>query len=165
MSNQNSNVQSIKELKLKEMECDINKISSGELTDEEFRSKYHCTDEQMEEVRDIGSHLKQAFILRSEQASVIANYIKQSPYPVIVMGDFNDTPVSYAYRRIRKGLYDAFRESGRGFGNTYAGELPSFRIDFIMYSDPYRSHDFKRTKMKSSDHYPITTYLYPDASD
>lgn len=128
--------------------------------------KLKYTDEQMEGFRDIGAHLKQAFILRAEQANVIANYITQSPYPVILMGDFNDTPVSYAYRKIKKGLHDAFRESGRGFGNTYAGELPSFRIDYILYSDPFRSHDFKRTKIKSSDHYPVRTYLYlNDSSD
>lgn len=122
------------------------------------RLKYN--NQQMEEVRAIGSRLKTAFSLRAEQAQMIANYIRESPYPVVVMGDFNDTPQSFAYRRIRKGMHDAFRKSGRGFGNTYVGELPSFRIDYILFSDPLVSRDFKRIKTDFSDHFPITTWLY-----
>jgi len=122
------------------------------------RLKY--SNEQMNEIKAIGSRLKTAFTLRAEQSQIIANYIKESPYPVIVMGDFNDTPQSFAYRKIKRGLQDAFRKSGRGFGNTYAGELPSFRIDYIMYSSPMISSEFKRIKMDHSDHFPISTLLF-----
>ncbi|MDX2432530.1 MAG: endonuclease/exonuclease/phosphatase family protein [Bacteroides sp.] len=122
------------------------------------RLKY--TDEQLKGIRSIGSRLKTAFEMRADQATMIANYIKESPHPVIAMGDFNDTPNSYAYRKIKKGLDDAFRKSGRGFGNTYAGELPSFRIDHIMVGEPLQPYHFKRIKKKYSDHYPITTQLY-----
>jgi endonuclease/exonuclease/phosphatase family metal-dependent hydrolase len=122
------------------------------------RLKYN--NEQMNEIRAIGSRLKTAFSMRAEQSQVIANYIKESPYPVVVMGDFNDTPQSYAYRKIKRGLHDAFRTSGRGFGNTYAGELPSFRIDYIMYGPPLISSEFKRIKTEYSDHYPISTLLF-----
>jgi len=117
-------------------------------------------DRQLREIKDIGSQLKTAFALRSEQAEMISNYIRESPYPVIVTGDFNDTPQSYAYRQIRKGLHDAFRQSGRGFGNTYAGELPSFRIDFILYSKPLVPFDFNRMKEVYSDHYPVSCWFY-----
>lgn len=122
------------------------------------RLKYN--NEQMNEIRAIGSRLKTAFSKRSEQAQMIASYIRDSPYPVVVMGDFNDTPQSYAYRQIKKGLNDAFRKSGHGFGNTYAGELPSFRIDYIMYGSPLKSSGFLRIKTDHSDHYPISTLLY-----
>lgn len=117
------------------------------------------SNKQMREIKEIGSRLRTAFTMRAEQAQMIANYIKDSPYPVVVMGDFNDTPQSYAYRRIRKGIEDAFRKAGRGFGNTYAGELPSFRIDYIMYSDPFIPYQFKRIKTDYSDHFPISTWL------
>lgn len=122
------------------------------------RLKYN--NEQMSEIRAIGSRLKTAFSMRAEQAKVIASYIRDSPHPVIVMGDFNDTPQSYAYRKIKRGLDDAFRKSGRGFGSTYAGELPSFRIDYIMYSPPLLSTEFQRIKTDHSDHYPVSTLLY-----
>jgi len=116
--------------------------------------------EQINEIRAIGSRLKTAFTMRAEQAQMIANYIKDSPYPLLVLGDFNDTPQSYAYRKIKKGMRDAFRSSGKGFGNTYAGELPSFRIDYIFYGPPFISYEFKRIKADYSDHYPISSWLY-----
>ena len=36
--------------------------------------------------------------------------IDQSPYPVIVCGDLNDVPNSYAYNHIGRGLRNAFVE-------------------------------------------------------
>lgn len=115
---------------------------------------------QLREIKAIGSQLKTAFVLRAEQADMISNYIRESPYPVIVTGDFNDTPQSYAYRKIRKGLQDAFRKAGRGFGNTYAGDLPSFRIDYILFSKPLVAFDFNRMKEVYSDHYPVSCRFY-----
>ena len=116
--------------------------------------------QQMRGIKNIGSQLKKAFIMRAEQSEIISNYIKDSPYPVIVMGDFNDTPHSYSYRKIKKGLHDAFRKSGKGFGYTYSGDLPKFRIDYILFSDPLVSENFKRIKKDYSDHFPITTRFY-----
>lgn len=116
--------------------------------------------QQMRGIRNIGSQLKKAFVMRAEQAEMVSNYIKESPYPVLVLGDFNDTPHSFAYRKIRKGLHDAFRTSGRGFGHTYTGDLPPFRIDYVMYGNPMEARDFKRYKKDFSDHYPISTTLY-----
>jgi len=121
------------------------------------------TNKQLAEVKDISSRLKEAFVMRAEQSKIIHHYIEESEYPVIVAGDFNDTPVSYAYKKIKIGLTDAFRSSGKGFGNTYAGELPSFRIDYIFYSDELESIEFERIKSKFSDHFPITSTLqYPE---
>jgi len=122
------------------------------------RLKY--SNEQMHEIKAISSRLKTAFVLRSEQAQVIANYIRDSPHPVVVMGDFNDTPQSYAYRKIRRGIRDAFRTAGRGFGKTYGGDLPSFRIDYIMYGEPIIPYEFLRVKIDYSDHFPISSWLY-----
>ncbi len=116
--------------------------------------------EQMYEIRNIGAQLRTAFTLRAEQAGIIAHYIKESPHPVILMGDFNDTPPSYAYHRIRKGLHDAFEVAGRGFGHTYEGEFPSFRIDYIFFSNPLKAFQFNRIKVRYSDHYPVTTWLF-----
>jgi endonuclease/exonuclease/phosphatase family metal-dependent hydrolase len=110
---------------------------------------------QMQEVKAIGSLIGKAFIKRAEQSKIMHNYIADSPYPVVVMGDFNDTPISYAYHKIKKGLHDAFRTSGKGLGNTYAGDLPSYRIDYILHSRELQSLEFLRLKTKHSDHFPI----------
>ena len=60
-----------------------------------LRLRYN--EQQMEEILDISHRLKDAFVKRSKQADLISGKIAESPYPVIVCGDFNDTPVSYSY--------------------------------------------------------------------
>ena len=109
----------------------------------------------LKEAGDILSHLKKAYKLRAEQADEIARHIDQSPFPVIVTGDFNDTPVSYSYHTISKGLCDAFIESGSGISNTYIGKFPSFRIDYILHTNALRSTNYEVEHVKYSDHYPI----------
>lgn len=128
--------------------------------------KFKYSNEHMREIKNIGSQLKTAFSVRAGQADMISSYIEDSPHPVIVMGDFNDTPRSYAYRKIKKGMKDAFSKAGRGFGNTYSGNLPSVRIDYILYSDPLIPYQFERIKREFSDHYPITVRLqFPEPAD
>ncbi|MFH1119740.1 MAG: endonuclease/exonuclease/phosphatase family protein [Bacteroidota bacterium] len=102
---------------------------------------------------------KQAFIFRASEAREVEEQIKLSPYPVIVCGDFNDTPSSYTYRKMSEGLSDAFRESGSGFGQTYAGRFPSFRIDYILHDPDMQSYGFRRTRVPLSDHYPVSTFI------
>ncbi|NLF41525.1 MAG: hypothetical protein GX587_02405 [Bacteroidales bacterium] len=98
--------------------------------------------------------LKRAFLSRAEQAELVAEHIAKSPYPVILTGDFNDTPSSYVYRVLSKNLRDAFH-AGRGLGRTYVGSVPSFRIDYIMHSKTFDAYDFVTGNKKFSDHYPV----------
>jgi len=109
--------------------------------------------------KQIFSRIKEGFIARAGQVDIIVKHILQSPYPVILCGDFNDTPCSYTYHKIAKLLKDAFVESGSGLGTTYAGIFPSFRIDYIMYSNNFKSLGFTTFRVKYSDHYPIMCYL------
>ena len=92
----------------------------------------------------------------------MAEHIRKSPYPVIVCGDFNDTPVSYAYRTVLGDLKDAFVESGRGISNTYNGILPSFRIDYILYDPKFSAGNYRRDKVYLSDHFPVRCLLNID---
>ncbi|MFH0999552.1 MAG: endonuclease/exonuclease/phosphatase family protein, partial [Bacteroidota bacterium] len=85
----------------------------------------------------------------------ISEHIKQSPYPVIVCGDFNDTPVSYTYHKMRGQLTDAFINAGNGFGNTYERKIASFRIDYIFHSPEFDSKNFKVPHLLYSDHFPV----------
>lgn len=83
----------------------------------------------LSEIKMISSSLRKGFAIRAGQARSVKEHINQSPYPVIVAGDFNDTPVSYSYSKLRKGLHDSFVESGYGAGFTYRGNYPANRID------------------------------------
>lgn len=115
--------------------------------------------ETIADVKDLSLSLKQGFIRRSLQAQVVKDHMNRSPYPVIVIGDFNDTPVSYSYRKIRKGLHDSFLSSGYGAGFTYKGNYPQNRIDYILYDDALVSNCFEVLRVKYSDHYPIVAYF------
>jgi endonuclease/exonuclease/phosphatase family metal-dependent hydrolase len=103
--------------------------------------------------------MKRAYQKRSHQVDIIVDQIRKSPYPVIICGDFNDTPTSYAVRKIAGNMKDAFRESGVGFGKTYAGPFPSFRIDYIFHAKEFKSFGYTTHHEKISDHYPISCYL------
>ncbi len=113
----------------------------------------------LKEIRDMASKLRRAFQMRVTQVWQVRKRVDESPYPVIICGDFNDTPMSYAYQILRKNVNDAFIDSGKGFGRTYVGKLPSFRIDNIFYSDKFESYNFKTYDFKMSDHLPISTDL------
>jgi endonuclease/exonuclease/phosphatase family metal-dependent hydrolase len=115
--------------------------------------------EDIEHSKSIFNRLKRAFIKRSQQADLIHESIAHSPYPVIVCGDFNDTPSSYTYTTISKGLKDCFIESGTGLGKSYVGAFPSFRIDYILHSDKFKAHEFRTIREELSDHFPVVSYL------
>lgn len=117
--------------------------------------------ETWRDIRSVIGSYKRASQLRAKEALEIAKHIAASPYPVIVCGDFNETPVSFVYRTIRqaKQLQDAFVQAGRGVGTTYGGVLPALRIDYILV-DPFftvRSHEIQRVLF--SDHYPVSCTL------
>lgn len=112
-------------------------------------------DENLRGVKNITRRLRIAFQKRSRQVDTLCYFIRQSPYPVILCGDFNDTPSSFAYRKINSLLSDAFLESGRGLGTTYIGPFPAFRIDYIFHSPQFGSSGFEVLNKKLSDHYPI----------
>lgn len=114
---------------------------------------------KLENSKNIMKRLKIAFAKRSVQADAVAEHIRQSPYPVIVCGDFNDTPSSYTYHTISENLNDAFVKSGNGFERTYIGTFPSFRIDYILYNNKFKSYDFHTIKERLSDHLPVSCIL------
>lgn len=113
----------------------------------------------VKDLRDLSFSLKQGFARRAHQAKMVREHINSSPYPVIVCGDFNDTPISYSYRKIRKGLKDAFVESGTGAGFTYKGNYPPNRIDYILFDNRLMSEGFETDRVKYSDHYPVKAYF------
>lgn len=109
--------------------------------------------------QDIGTVLDRvgdATSIRSEQAKKLREHIIASKNPVIVCGDFNDTPNSYVYSILSEGLTDTFREKGLGPGTTFAGALPMLRIDYILTEKsmaPYACRVARDNVF--SDHYPV----------
>jgi endonuclease/exonuclease/phosphatase family metal-dependent hydrolase len=114
-----------------------------------------------EKLIELSLKFKTALIKRAEQAATLRAHIDECPYPVIVCGDFNDTPVSFTYRTVKGDLEDSFTQSGKGTANTYNGKLPSFRIDYIFYSPVFTSYNFEVSNLNHSDHFPISCDLFP----
>lgn len=113
----------------------------------------------MDNISGIYRSLMQGFASRALQVDRVRRHMESSPYPVIVAGDFNDTPVSYTYRVMRRGLNDAFVEAGYGAGFTYRGKYPPNRIDYVIYSEGIDCIDFDIVKARYSDHYPVIAYF------
>jgi len=107
----------------------------------------------------IARRLKSAFVKRQEQVDRVAESIRASPHPVILCGDFNDPPVSYTYETLTELLEDSFVACGNGIGNTYIGEFPSFRIDYVLHSESLKTIAYRTLDEKLSDHHAITATL------
>jgi endonuclease/exonuclease/phosphatase family metal-dependent hydrolase len=113
----------------------------------------------MDEIRDLSFRYRDALQKRALQVEKVTNHILKSPYPVIVCGDFNDSPISYNYHQMRHNLSDAFVEAGVGVGHTYQEYFPSFRIDYILYSPILKATSYRSPRVKYSDHYPVVATL------
>lgn len=105
--------------------------------------------------RRLGRKLKYAFAKRSQQAAALKKHIDGTSYPIIVMGDFNDTPMSYSVNLVSKNLINSFQEKGSGWGVTHYEMLPLFQIDYILCSKQFEVNNYKIIKQKLSDHYPV----------
>ncbi|MFH2096038.1 MAG: endonuclease/exonuclease/phosphatase family protein, partial [Bacteroidota bacterium] len=116
-------------------------------------------EKRIEGARSIFKRLKYAYIKRAAQADTLAGHIRNCPFPVILCGDFNDTPISYSYHMISRDLEDSFKEAGSGLGVTYAGKFPSFRIDYVLHSKEFEAISMDIISKNYSDHYPVTVEL------
>ncbi len=110
---------------------------------------------QIEQVKSIYEHLYKGMVKRAYQAEKISAHLNSSQYPVIITGDFNDTPNSFVYQTISDGLKDAFVEAGLGIGKTYDSDFIHLRIDYILYQTPFKCVNYQRLDLDISDHYPI----------
>lgn len=80
---------------------------------------------------------------------------------IIICGDFNDIPQSYAYHTIAEGLTDCYRHSAFGPGYTFSHYGMRVRIDNILCSPtltPISCH--VDNNIHASDHYPVIATLY-----
>ncbi len=111
--------------------------------------------ENLSQGKGVLSKFKQGEIKRKWQSERVQAAIAKSPHPVIVCGDFNDVPNSYAYHTIGSGLQNAFKEKGFGIGRTFANISPTLRIDNVFTGHQFTFLQYTRIKRKMSDHFPL----------
>ena len=122
---------------------------------------YKLESEDLKDVDRIEAKWKRAIPLRNAQAQVVRREIEASPYPVIVVGDFNSVALSFAYWNISRGLHDAWNETHHFWemGATYEYKGIGLRIDYILCSDPLKPVSCKVQKTTGSDHRPVVAIL------
>lgn len=110
-------------------------------------------------VEELFGALERNSRIRAQQVREIRGIIDSTRGPLILVGDFNDTPSSYAYRQLRGSLTDGFRAAGNGYGGTfrYIGGL--LRIDYIFCNKDFRFVGYRTMPDDVSDHKAVIAEL------
>ena len=109
--------------------------------------------------RSIVSRLRANSELRAAQVDSISTEIRATRWGRLVCGDFNDTPMSYTYSRMRGDMKDAFQQKGRGAIYTYRGLMGLFRIDYLFHTKEFETVDYQTEQPEWSDHNPVVVDL------
>lgn len=109
--------------------------------------------------RTILGKLRNSYYVRTIQAAELKAEMNKSPHPAILCGDIDDVPNSHVYFMLRKGMSDPFLQKGAGLGSTFRFIAPNLRIDYILTDKKFKTLQWKKTRSKYSDHYPIMADL------
>lgn len=112
-------------------------------------------DREEEQLKDTGRKMRRSIRQRPSQVNMVLKDIESSDHRAIVLGDFNDTPLSYTYHRLSKGRKDSFVAAGDGFGASFRDFWPLLRIDYILLPRGLKAISHKTLKKPYSDHYPV----------
>ncbi len=124
-----------------------------------LRKEFKPNSKNYEEIKDLLSRLGYAFTKRAKQVNMVVEHMSKCPHPIIICGDFNDSPVSYTYHKLTANLYDTFKDAGKGLVSTYSGLWPSYRIDYVLRSNHFDVVSYSSPRLKFSDHYPVVVEL------
>lgn len=99
--------------------------------------------------------------IRGYQVDSVAAYVERhAGQHIVVCGDFNASPISYAHHRLTEVLNDAYTRSGNGPGISYNRSGMYFRLDHILVSSNVTAYGAKVDRaIKESDHYPIFCFV------
>ena len=107
-------------------------------------------------LKNILRRFLRASAYRAQQTDEIMAFARQSPYPVVMCVDMNDTPTSYAYQSIHTVLPDAFTAAGSGFGATLVSSPYPLRIDHIFADPAWQPIEHRVLSQVLSDHRAVT---------
>lgn len=116
-------------------------------------------------VEETEQKMRRSITERPKQVSAVLQDVEGAPVRSLVLGDFNDTPLSYTYFRLLRGRKDSFVKAGKGTGATYSILWPLLRIDYILYPQELAAVSYQVEKVKYSDHYPVIATYYETGRD
>lgn len=98
-----------------------------------FQPQSHPATGRWNRILQIARDARPAAQARLEQTAPIrAAIARRKSGALLVAGDFNTPPRGLFYRRLSRGLQDAWPSGGRGFGGTYPSRLPLLPIDHVL---------------------------------
>lgn len=93
---------------------------------------------------------------RKKEVGVLRDALTRIEGPLLLCGDLNDVPESYAYRLLRgEDLHDAYVDTGFGPLVTFNQHMFWFHLDQIFYRGGLKALSVKKGDVKFSDHYPL----------
>jgi endonuclease/exonuclease/phosphatase (EEP) superfamily protein YafD len=114
------------------------------------------SEEDEQKIKNVIRKLIPTFKLHQEEATAIRKAVDESPYPVIMAGDFNSVPNSYEYYHLSKDLKDAFVEAGKGSATSFHDYKFPIRIDYVFSSKSIQPLSYKVDRsVRISDHFPV----------
>lgn len=137
----------------------VNHLESHRLsrTDLDFIPDTLSTDALYQKASILAQKLDKGNSHRANEVRAVRQEADASPYPVLLVGDFNDVPVSYAYRTIRGPLRDAYLDTHfLQRGHTFhVHPLMGIRIDYILHSPFLLAEECEVLDVDYSDHKPL----------
>lgn len=128
---------------------------SREQSRQAARNVYDGREEKIKSAGALCNVLLENYRIRVEQARTIREQIEHSAVPVILCGDFNDTPASYTYRSIKGKLHDGFKTCGNGYQYTFRGYFRLLRLDYVFHAPSLRGIRYDAPDCRWSDHNPV----------
>ncbi|WP_289065390.1 endonuclease/exonuclease/phosphatase family protein [Prevotella pectinovora] len=98
---------------------------------------------------------------RVPQVEGVIRYIEsRKGEPVLLFGDFNDTPISYCHHLLARTLTDCYVTTANGPGISYHYNRIYVRIDNVMCSNDWHPYNFTVDRsINVSDHYPLWGFV------
>ncbi len=114
---------------------------------------------------ETGLKMRRSIRERPRQVAHVLQSVNAASVRSLVLGDFNDTPLSYTYFRLLRGRNDSFVKAGKGFGATYRALWPLLRIDYILYPKDLQAVSYEVEKAAYSDHFPVIATYYESSGN
>ena len=131
-----------------------NRLEEGDMQMDSLLSPHSALREKVKE------KMGRAGTIRREQAHAVKEEANLSPYPILLVGDFNDIPYSRTYRILQDNLRDCFLESSfLRYGATYHAQGMGVRIDYIFCSKQLTPLQSEVLHTNGSDHYPLVSTI------
>ncbi len=107
-------------------------------------------------IQSVATKLESGFQIHARQAKAMRDLLDETVGDVLVLGDMNDTPGSFAYRTTcGDDLRDAWAETGFGPTYTFHEHHMYVKIDHVLYRGNLKPLWCRIVKSGESDHYPM----------